>query len=376
MTDYDRGHIGIANIGAVLLGVLAICPHVLCLGAMPEGIGGGMNDHELAVASAAEVKSRQEFNALRNGFSNYKPRLSADQVVSEIRRRGRIDTEELRDMAIYYSLKTDRRVVQEVVAALPKTVKSRFGDAYKGAYTHDPESGTYPVPLFLLAANHRPVRLILHRELLRYSRDASGDPHLLNILMASMPGPEYGGFAKAHSYIFFDDLLAYLRVCAACRKWPELQTRARESILWYRDVLNLHEHYRLFDDTLKLAERTTGDGAFTYFMERYTNNYRFDSRDTFVDQRDPAKAYKQESEFWGWTTEHVKGISRVYGVDGDEAVIGVEDVDAITKVIRDGKDITQQCTLSDDALMLVPLIAGDVVELEYYIAVTAWWRPR
>ncbi|MHC4867563.1 MAG: hypothetical protein ACYTEX_26125, partial [Planctomycetota bacterium] len=169
------------------------------------------------VCEASPEASRQKRRAYLERMS--RPELSGKQVAALLRKEKLIQTKKLYDMTDWYVYHGHRAVIAQVLANRQFEMKitlpeDRAGGSLVVDYTvangyNGPEWGT-------------DIETLVHRqELHRYAADKATDAHLIYYLVQSPR--EF----KAEQYklyygplLFYDDILAYLRIYANYKAWP------------------------------------------------------------------------------------------------------------------------------------------------------------
>lgn len=320
-----------------------------------------------------ELRAKQ----LEHVKSLERPKLTGKEVASILKREKGIRTQELYDMVDWYVYHGDRDVIRQVLAnrqfemkiTLPRVSSSEGGvtttdytvyEGYQG-----PSWGT-------------DIERLIHRqEIHKYAANKDTDPHFISYLLrigVTFDTEEYRN--RYAQQLFYDDILAYLRIYVNYKDWPTIRGDVEYEITHYpcgwRD-------WHTIKEVLKIAEEQGAEPAYELYMQRYRSNYqKFSSitRDLYEWKKKIYKSYECESVFQGWSSENLKAEMRVYNVDSDKAVIGIKHVEKIISILRDGEDITHLCHLTPENVMTIPLKAAEVIELKYKISVGPQWWDR
>jgi hypothetical protein len=298
------------------------------------------------------------------------PKLSGKEVAALLREQKGIYTQELYDMADWYVYHGDADVIRQVLVNRQYEMKTTLPEESGGPFVstdytiYDGHNGPY--------WNTDAEILIHHQELHRYAANKDSDPHSIYYVLGHcrwFNSEDYNLYYG--QLLFYDDILAYLRVYANYKEWPTIRSMCERGITEYpcvwRDLSTIEE-------VLKIADEKGAEPAHRLYMQRYSDNYQ-KQIGNIRDHKDRAKIYEYESTFRGWSSENIRGETRVYKVDSEDAVIGIRNVERILLVLRDGEDITELCGLTAENVMTIPLKAAETVELEYRIGVTpVWWK--
>ena len=320
-----------------------------------------------------ELRAKQ----LEHVKSLERPKLTGKEVASILKREKGIRTQELYDMVDWYVYHGDRDVIRQVLAnrqfemkiTLPRVSSSEGGvtttdyTVYEGF--QGPSWGT-------------DIERLIHRqEIHKYAANKDTDPHFISYLLrigVTFDTEEYRN--RYAQQLFYDDILAYLRIYVNYKDWPTIRGDVEYEITHYpcgwRD-------WHTIKEVLKIAEEQGAEPAYELYMQRYRSNYqKFSSitRDLYEWKKKIYKSYECESVFQGWSSENLKAEMRVYNVDSDKAVIGIKHVEKIISILRDGEDITHLCHLTPENVMTIPLKAAEVIELKYKISVGPQWWDR
>ncbi|MCK4822942.1 hypothetical protein KA005_44690 [bacterium] len=301
------------------------------------------------------------------------PKLSGEEVAAILKKEKGIKTRELYDMADWYVYNGDEDVIKQIIAnrqfEMKISLPEERGEKAVGTHTNYTVYEGYNGPYW----NTDIEKLVHHQEMYRYVAREDTDPHFIYYLIAIAPGNDKKNLKK-NSYfqqVFHDDILTYIRVYVNYKDWPTIKEYAKNEII---DYLCDWRDWDTLDEVLKIADEKGAKSAYELYMQRYQNNYQRFSGE-MGGYNDWKKRYKYESVFQGWSSENVRGKTRIYKVDSDEAVIGIRNVQKILSVLRDGEDITSLCDLTAENVMIIPLKAGEIVELQYRINVApGWWR--
>ena len=320
-----------------------------------------------------ELRAKQ----LEHVKSLERPKLTGKEVAAILKREKGIRTQELYDMVDWHVYYGDIDVIRQVLAnrqfemkiTLPRVPRSEGGvtttdytvyEGYQG-----PSWGTDI------------ERLIHCQEFHKYAANKDTDPHFISYLLrigVTFSTEEYRN--RYAQQLFYDDILAYLRIYVNYKNWPTIKEDVKYKITRYpcgwRD-------WNTIDEVLKIAEEQGAEPAYELYMQRYRSNYqKFSSitRDLYEWKKKIYKSYECESVFQGWSSENLKAEMRVYNVDSDKAVIGIKHVEKIISILRDGEDITHLCHLTPENVMTIPLKAAEVIELKYKISVGPQWWDR
>lgn len=306
-----------------------------------------------------------------------KPKLTGKEIAAILKKEKGIRTQELYDMVDWYVYHGDRDVIRQVLAnrkfemkiTLPRVSISEGGvittdyTVYEGY--NGPSWGT-------------DIERLIHRqEFHKYAANKDTDPHFFDYLLGigvTFNTKEYRN--RYAQQLFYDDILAYLRIYVNYKDWPTIKEDAEYEITHYpcgwRD-------WHTIKEVLKIAEEEGVEPAYNLYMERYRSNYqKFSSiiRDLNAWKKKIYKSYECESVFQGWSSENLKAEMRVYNVDSNEAVIGIRHVEKIISVLRDGEDITHLCHVTPENVMTIPLRAAELIKLKYRVNVSPQWWNR
>ena len=304
------------------------------------------------------------------------PKITGKEVSAILKREKGIRTQELYDMVDWYVYHGDSDVIRQVLAnrqfemkiTLPRVSSSEGGvtttdyTVYEGY--NGPSWGT-------------DIERLIHRqEFHKYAANKDTDPHFISYLLrigVTFDTKEYRN--RYSQQLFYDDILAYLRIYVNYKDWPTIKEDAEYEITNYpcgwRD-------WHTIKEVLKIAEEEGVEPAYDLYMERYRSNYqKFSSiiRDLNAWKKNIDKSYEYESVFQGWSSENLKAEMCVYNVDSNEAIIGIRNVENIISVLRDGEDITNFCHIVPEGTMTIPLKASELIHIEYIVNVgPQWWN--
>jgi len=297
------------------------------------------------------------------------PKLTGKEVAELLRKEQIIKTQELYDMASWYAYFGNRDVIKQILANRRFEMKIKLPKERDGHSTSIDYiiTGKYLGPFW----NTDIENLIQQQEMHRYAANNDTDPYFIHCILGggvTFKTDEYRDFYG--QLLFYDDILAYLRIYANYKDWPEIKSRCERILIEYpcawRDFSTIYE-------VLKIAEEKGPEPAYELYMQRYRSNYQKFST-IIMDYKDREKEYKYECIIRGWSCENIRGEAIVYDVDSNEAVIGIRDIEKIISVLRDGENITNLCHVIPENIMTIPLKRAEVIELKYRVNVCPhWW---
>lgn len=206
------------------------------------------------------------------------------------------------------------------------------------------------------------INWILYEKLHEYS-ETDADPHFIYLLL-ELKKERADGYDRR---IRYKDILAFLRIYAKYKDWPSIRKRRIKSeILYYPGEW---KDDRAVDEVLELADREGPRPAYELYAKYYKSNYHYAGY-IARHSKAPNKVYGGDHIFEIWPGEReVKGTFRFYNVDSDDVLIELCNVVKVHSMVRNGEEITSLCSVNPGGITVVPLKAGEVVEVEYVISV-------
>jgi hypothetical protein len=314
--------------------------------------------------NAARAKRRKYFEAMEP------PTVPPWDVVKVLREQPIIQNKELYDLAGWWVYRGNVDVIRQVIINRQFEITMRLPEEHQAS---DYTVSRYFVRLW----GTDKEKLVRQRVLQEWACKDKIEPHFIYYLLQE--GPQFESEAYKVYYaqlLFYDQILAYLRIYSKSKGWPTIRELCRNGIMDYPCVWN---DLSTVDKALEIADRQAAEEAYRFYMDRYRRNYQ-ETKTLILDAEveSPGETYEAEYSWEGWSSEDVHVKMRVYGVDSNTVGL-VEDVRKIVSVFRDGEDITERCKImphiaTRKPAMAVPLEAGEVVELEFQAGVTLdWW---
>jgi hypothetical protein len=207
----------------------------------------------------------------------------------------------------------------------------------------------------------RDINPVLYGKLHEYST-RSDQPHFVYLLL-KLKKTRADGYDR---WTRSQDMLAFFRIYANYRRWPSIRRAVEQAVL---DYPGEWKERRVIREILEVAEEQGPGPALDLYLKRYKTNYRH-TKCIARDAADPNKVYRGDHTFEVWPGERdVRGRFRFDKIDSDRAILELGNVIKVDLIRRNGVDIRSLCKQRGPNIMVVPLVAGQVVEIEYVISV-------
>ncbi|MHC4574076.1 MAG: hypothetical protein ACYS76_08085 [Planctomycetota bacterium] len=290
------------------------------------------------------------------------------KISVEVARTGDANSADIaQKVNMYYN--DQKQLIRQLVENLHFEVEVTLPEETKYGPTNRVDNGWSYEILLNRYSLLRGINEVLYEKLHEYSVTAA-DPRFIHLLLdlkrrRSKESSDNRG-------IRYKDMMAFLRIYAKYKDWSSIRERVKGDILHYPGEWG---DYHAIQQILEIADTKGAPAASQLYLKRYKGNYHH-SLYYAHDPESVNKMYVGHHTFEGWPGERqVKGTIRFYNVDSKNVCIKLRNAEKVHSVLRNGVDISSLCSTKPSDIVLIPLDAAELVEIEYSISVKPeWWE--